>query len=128
MMCEPAPKPLRGRSICMMRRVALKAPRHLSIVAAVVAAFAGSQAATAGGLALIGGTLIDGTGRPPIKHSVVVIEDGTIHSIGTLGAVRIPAHFRRIDTTHKAVLPGLINVHVHFGSAGHNDYARWDRE
>lgn len=99
-------------------------PKLLSIVAA----FAGCQAATAGSLALVGGTLIDGTGHPPIAHSVVLNENGTIQSVGTLGTVRIPTHFRKIDTTHKTVLPGLINVHVHFTSAGHNDYARWDRE
>jgi imidazolonepropionase-like amidohydrolase len=87
-----------------------------------------SRAAAADGLALVGGTLIDGTGGSPVANSVVVIENGTIEAVGRRGAVRIPPSVRRIDTTHKTLLPGLINVHVHFSSAGHNDYARWDRE
>lgn len=80
------------------------------------------------GLALVGGTLIDGTGSPPLTHSVLVIQDGTIRAVGRSGEVRIPAHIRQLDTTGRVVLPGLINVHVHLSSAGHNDYARWDRE
>ncbi len=86
------------------------------------------MASAAEGLALIGGTLIDGTGRPPLTHSALVVVNGRITAVGREGEVHIPPHVRRLDTTGRVVLPGLINVHVHLSSAGHNDYARWDRE
>jgi imidazolonepropionase-like amidohydrolase len=109
--------------------------RTLPLVLAIIAACAAATDAAAGvlpgaaqALALVGGRLVDGTGRPALEHSIVVIEKGKVTAVGQLGAVMIPAGARRIDTTGKTVLPGLINVHVHLSSAGHNDYARWDRE
>jgi imidazolonepropionase-like amidohydrolase len=107
-------------------------PLVLGLIAACTAwtvAFGGDVLpAAAQALALVGGRLVDGTGRPALEHSVVVIENGKVSAVGQVGAVTIPAGARKIDTTGKTVLPGLINVHVHLSSAGHNDYARWDRE
>ena len=85
-------------------------------------------ALAADGLALIGGALIDGTGRPPIADAALLIEDGTIRWVGKAREARLPRGIRRIDATGLTVLPGLIDGHVHFSTAGHNDYARWERE
>jgi imidazolonepropionase-like amidohydrolase len=61
-----------------------------------------------------GGLLIDGTGRAPIPDSVVVIEGGTIKAVGPLGQVTIPAMAQTINAKNKFVLPGLIDMHVHY--------------
>jgi predicted amidohydrolase YtcJ len=67
---------------------------------------------------IIGGTLIDGTGRPPIKDSVIVIKDEWITAVGKRDQVEIPPGAEIIDASGKTVLPGLIDAHVHFVGLG----------
>jgi imidazolonepropionase-like amidohydrolase len=64
-----------------------------------------------------GGLLIDGTGREPIPNSVVVIEGSTIKAVGVLGQVTIPSGAIIIEAKNKIVLPGLIDMHVHYTRA-----------
>jgi imidazolonepropionase-like amidohydrolase len=61
-----------------------------------------------------GGLLIDGTGKAPVPNSVVVIEGGTIKAVGGLGQVTIPSRAQIIEAKNKIVLPGLIDMHVHY--------------
>ena len=67
---------------------------------------------------IIGGTLIDGTGRPPIKDSVIVVKDEWITAVGKRDQVEIPPGSEIIDASGKTVLPGLIDAHVHFVGLG----------
>ena len=62
---------------------------------------------------LEGGTLIDGTGRSPIKNAVVVIEGSRIKAAGAKGQVSYPQNARVIKTDGKSMLPGLIDAHIH---------------
>jgi imidazolonepropionase-like amidohydrolase len=71
----------------------------------------GSHADT---LALVGGTLIDGTGAAAIPDSVVVIHDGRIVAAGTRASVKIPKDAKVIDAQGKTILPGLWDMHAHF--------------
>ncbi len=64
--------------------------------------------------AFVGGTLFDGTGRPPIRDSVVIIEDERIIAVGERGHVEVPEGAEIIDFTGKTVIPGLIDAHLHF--------------
>jgi len=64
-------------------------------------------------LALISGTLIDGTGRPPIPDAVVIVRGDRIDKVGPRGSVRIPAGATVIDMGGGTILPGFINAHVH---------------
>ncbi len=89
--------------------------------------FFGSAAIAADRIALIGGTLIDGTLREPIKNSVILVEGERIVAVGTVGSLAIPADARRISTEGMTVLPGLWDMHVHLMLNGHADYAHWDR-
>ena len=66
------------------------------------------------GLALVGGQLIDGTGSLPIPDSVVVIRDGRIESAGGRDVTSIPSGSEVIDVTGKTIIPGLVNLHVHY--------------
>ena len=67
-----------------------------------------------GELALVGGKLIDGTGSTPVTDSVVVIRDGRIETTGTRDATAVPADAEVIDVTGKTIIPGLVNLHVHY--------------
>jgi len=64
-------------------------------------------------LVLQGGRLIDGTGRPPIENSVIVIQAGRFQAVGRSGEVSIPADAQVIDVKGKTVLPGFIDGHGH---------------
>ncbi|MGH7832859.1 MAG: amidohydrolase family protein [Candidatus Binatia bacterium] len=64
-------------------------------------------------LVVQGGRLIDGTGRPPIENSVIVIQSGRFQEVGGRGAVAIPADAQVIDAGGKTVLPGFIDGHGH---------------
>ena len=64
-------------------------------------------------LVVLSGRLIDGTGRPPIENSVIVIQAGRFQAIGRSGEVSIPADAQVIDVKGKTVLPGFIDGHGH---------------
>jgi imidazolonepropionase-like amidohydrolase len=65
-------------------------------------------------IALIGGTLIDGTGRDPVPDSAVVIEKGRIVDAGPKSRVKIPSGAQKVDARGKTILPGLWDMHAHF--------------
>jgi imidazolonepropionase-like amidohydrolase len=71
-------------------------------------------------IALINGTLIDGTGGPLLFKAVVIIEKGLISDIGEQNKVRIPADATIIDLKGSTLLPGFINAHVHHGYSNFN--------
>jgi imidazolonepropionase-like amidohydrolase len=65
-------------------------------------------------LVIDGATLIDGTGRPPVPDSVVVVEGSRIVAAGPRGQVAIPPNAQVIRAEGRALLPGLIDAHIHF--------------
>ncbi|MFQ6074607.1 MAG: amidohydrolase family protein [Candidatus Bathyarchaeia archaeon] len=64
-------------------------------------------------LTFVGGRLIDGTGKPPVEKSIVVVEGPKITGVGEGGSVQIPTDAKVIDASGKTVMPGLIDCHVH---------------
>ncbi len=79
-------------------------------------------------LALVGGTLIDGNGGPPLANSVILVADERITAVGQVGQIEVPADHRVISTEGMSVLPGLWDMHVHLMITGHADYAHWRRQ
>jgi len=71
-------------------------------------------AQTAPLLAVVGGTLIDGTGRPPIENSVIIIANGRFTAIGRNGEVAVPQGAQIVDAAGKTVLPGFFDGHCHW--------------
>jgi len=67
---------------------------------------------------LLGGTLIDGTGAPPIKDSVVVIENEYIKAVGKRSDIPVPDGAEVYNLEGMTVLPGLIDSHCHFLNMG----------
>ncbi|MQG10071.1 MAG: hypothetical protein FI716_01075, partial [SAR202 cluster bacterium] len=72
-------------------------------------------------LALTRGTLIDGTGSPPIPNATVLVNDhGRIEAVGQREAVALPPDCRVVDITGLTLLPGLIDCHDHLTSFGYD--------
>jgi imidazolonepropionase-like amidohydrolase len=65
-------------------------------------------------IAILGGTLIDGTGAAPVADSAVVIHDGRIVEVGPRYRVKLPKHAEIVDARGKYILPGLWDMHAHF--------------
>ena len=71
-------------------------------------------AESVGGLALVGARLIDATGAPPVADSVVVVRDGRIADAGPRATTPVPAGAEVVDVSGKTIIPGLVNLHVHY--------------
>jgi imidazolonepropionase-like amidohydrolase len=83
----------------------------MSALAEISKTISGSRATT---LAVVGGTLIDGTGAAPVPDAAVVIHDGRIVAAGPRSKVKIPKDATVIDAHGKTILPGLWDMHAHF--------------
>jgi imidazolonepropionase-like amidohydrolase len=66
-----------------------------------------------GKIALVGGTLIDGTGGAVIPDATIIVANGRVVSAGPRAQVTVPAGTRRIDVRGKTIIPGLWDSHAH---------------
>jgi imidazolonepropionase-like amidohydrolase len=82
-------------------------------VAWLATAAKGAARGAPGVQAFVGATLIDGTGRPEVKDSVVVVEGDRIVAAGARGQVAIPVGATTIDVSGKTIIPGLWDMHAH---------------
>jgi len=69
------------------------------------------------GVALVGATLLDGTGGPALPDAAVVVRGGRIESIGLRAAFHLPKRTREVDVSGRWIIPGLIDAHVHMAPA-----------
>ena len=70
--------------------------------------------------AIVGGTLIDGTGAAPRRNAVVLIEEDRIQGVGVTGDMIPPPGAEVYDATGKTVMPGVIDTHDHLASHGYD--------
>jgi imidazolonepropionase-like amidohydrolase len=63
---------------------------------------------------LVGGTLIDGRGGDPLVDSAIVIQGQRITEVRISNGLDYGDAANVIDVTGKYVLPGLIDIHVHY--------------
>src|SRR5438309_1427469 len=97
-------------------------------VAAMAASLVSAPAAraqTPKRLALVGGMLVTGYEVPPIHHAAVLVEGNKIVAAGPAAEVKIPADASVVDTSGRAMLPGLIETHGHLIVLGHGSYDTW---
>src|ERR1044071_6585700 len=64
-------------------------------------------------IVILGATLIDGSGRAPLRNSAVVLKGDSSVAVGRRGQVRIPAGAQVIDGRGMIVSPGFIDSHNH---------------
>jgi hypothetical protein len=104
-------------------------PRYLTIIVALVTVAAIGSAsrvsvraaqapvqvadARARDLAIVGATLIDGTGAAPRSSVNIIITGGRISKIGPSASTPPPAGVRVIQAAGKFVVPGLWDAHIH---------------
>ena len=88
---------------------------------AVTTAFPALPGTPAPPRAIVGATLIDGTGRAPVRDAVVILRDGKIEAAGPRSRVRIPVGIDTLDARGCWLLPGLVDAHVHFSQTGWAD-------
>jgi imidazolonepropionase-like amidohydrolase len=74
---------------------------------------------------LLGGTLIDGTGAPPVRDTAVLLHQGRIVSVGPRHTVSWPEQAEVIDITGFTLLPGLIDGHDHLAAHNYTLAHRW---
>ena len=88
-------------------------PMLLPLLLAVAAFFSPLWGQTnASVLVIQGGTLIDGSGVPPVANAMIVIEDGHIRQIRSGG--EMPPGAQVLNSSGKYIIPGLIDSHVHY--------------
>ena len=101
-----------------MRRVA---PAVLGAVVFAVLCLAAPASAAPPPKALVGATLVDGTGGPFLRDAVVLMRDGKIACVGSRKACPVPAGVEVMDVSGMWVTPGLVDAHVHFAQTGWAD-------
>jgi imidazolonepropionase-like amidohydrolase len=74
------------------------------------------------GVALVGATLIDGSGGPALPDAAIVVRRGRIESVGARSGFQLPKKTREIDVSGRWIIPGLIDAHSHLGPS-----ASWAR-
>jgi N-acyl-D-aspartate/D-glutamate deacylase len=68
----------------------------------------------AGALVVSGGTLVDGTGREPLPDATIVVHDGRVAEVTAGRVATHRAGTEGIDARGKWIVPGLIDMHVHY--------------
>jgi imidazolonepropionase-like amidohydrolase len=66
-----------------------------------------------GTFALVGATVVDATGRPPIPDAAILIRDGRIAGVGPRAQIAVPPGTPIADLAGKTVIPGLWDMHTH---------------
>jgi imidazolonepropionase-like amidohydrolase/Tol biopolymer transport system component len=69
-------------------------------------------------IALVGARIITMGRDSVIENGTVVVQNNRVTAVGPSASVTVPSGARRVDVSGKTIIPGLIDVHAHFGSEG----------
>jgi imidazolonepropionase-like amidohydrolase len=94
-------------------RIFLKTPEGWKI--AMTSAFPAPPGTPPPPRAIVGATLVDGTGAAPIPNATIVLRGGKIDCAGQCA---IPDGVTVVDGRGLWLTPGLADAHVHFGQTG----------
>ncbi|HEY5940029.1 MAG TPA: amidohydrolase family protein [Gemmatimonadales bacterium] len=83
----------------------------------VATLFLGCKPGGQDGVALVGATLIDGSGGPAVANAAIVVRGGRIESVGSRSDFQLPKKTREVDVSGRWIIPGLIDAHVHLAPA-----------
>lgn len=70
--------------------------------------------------AILGATVIDATGAPPMPDTVILIGNRRLTCVGTRSSCPVPRAARTLDARGLWAIPGLIDVHVHIAASDTN--------
>ena len=85
---------------------------------AMTSAFAAPPGTPPAPRAIVGATLVDGTGAAPVPNATVVLRAGKIDCAGRCA---VPAGVTVVDGRGMWITPGLVDAHVHFSQTGWAD-------
>jgi imidazolonepropionase-like amidohydrolase len=71
--------------------------------------------------AIVGATVIDGNGGPPLANATLVIEGKRIAALGPRSAIQVPTGATVIDGTGRYVVPGFIDLNNHITGQGFHE-------
>ena len=83
-------------------------------MAGMAATAAAETPAASRHVAIVGATILDMTGRAPIRNGTVLVTDGRIAAAGPSSRVPIPPQATVVRAAGKTVMPGLWDMHAHF--------------
>ncbi|HEY5755935.1 MAG TPA: amidohydrolase family protein [Steroidobacter sp.] len=93
----------------------LKASLVPTVSLAVPTAVFTQAVGPAGKVAIVGASLVNVEDGSVIPDAVVLIEGDRIKAVGPASTVSVPADVHKIDMKGKWLVPGLLNMHTHFG-------------
>jgi imidazolonepropionase-like amidohydrolase len=88
---------------------------HLLVLAGLL--LFGCKQGASNDLALVGATLIDGTGGPPLQDAAILIRGGKIEAVGAHAALDLSKGMKQVDLAGRWIIPGLIDAHAHVSPA-----------
>lgn len=96
-----------------------------SAAALVLAAVVACGTRGPNGIALVGATVIDGSGGDPKPDAVVLVRNGKIEAVTDRVGFSLPKHTTEIDVRGKWIIPGLIDAHAHVAPWALTRYLAW---
>ncbi len=66
--------------------------------------------------AVVGATVLDGTGREPVEDGVVVLDCERVSAVTGRAEANLPEDAEIVDATGRYVIPGLVDANVHLCS------------
>ncbi|MCE7699220.1 MAG: PfkB family carbohydrate kinase, partial [Methanobacterium paludis] len=111
------PQPNSSTAIKRMRTFFGGAAANVAVVASTLGLKSSLVSAVGGEFigSIRNGTLIDGTGKPSIKHAAVLIRNNQIIFAGPENSIKLPetTKMKMIDANDGFILPGFVDAHVH---------------
>ena len=95
-----------GRSCTTTRR-----PIRASLALAALLA-AGCGEAADRPVALLGATIIDGSGGPVLVDGGILVRDGRIEAIGSRETLILPRGTEEVELAGRYIMPGLVDAHT----------------
>jgi imidazolonepropionase-like amidohydrolase len=71
-------------------------------------------------MAVVGVSVVTMVDDKVLPDQTVIVRDGRITAVGPANRVKVPDGATRIDGSHRFLIPGLSDMHVHFSSPGLN--------
>lgn len=86
---------------------------------------AGCHRGAPDGIALLGATVIDGSGGPALPDAAIVVRRGRIESVGTRADFQLPPRTAAVELDGRWIIPGLIDAHGHVERWALPRYLAW---